>query len=332
MSEGAYAGRRILVTGATGLVGSAVAAELLSRGANVTALVRDVDPSSEFYRSGTAARTRVINGRLEDPADVERAIVETECQGVFHLGAQAIVTHALTSPLQTFQSNIQGTWNLLEACRRQRRQLDFVVVASTDKAYGKLEGASYRETDALNATGPYDVSKACADRLAVCYHQTFDLPVAVTRCGNIYGPGDTHWNRIVPGAILAAWRKEPLVIRSDGQYIRDYIYLRDVVEGYLLLGERIGEPGVAGEAFNLSTGEELTVLQIARKVAEAMGGEPIEPLIENTARAEIRKQTLDAGKARRVLGWTSRYDIDSGLAETVPWYRDYLGPWLVPAS
>lgn len=318
------AGRTVLVTGATGLVGSALSAELLARGAKVVAFIRDHDPQSEFFRSGTWQRTRIINGRLECLADVERALAEGEVDGVFHLGAQAIVGTALISPLQTFESNIRGTYHVLEACRRMGDRIGFVVVASSDKAYGSLAGSAYRETDPLAGQGPYDVSKSCTDLLSLSYHRTYGLPVAVTRCGNIFGPGDLNFSRLVPGTILATLQDRPVVIRSDGTFVRDYMYLQDVVEAYCLLAERIDRPGVAGEAFNFAPGRRLSVLEMVRHVLMAMNGEHLEPVIENSARSEIREQVLDASKAHTVLGWQSRYDLAPALQVTSAWYQKYF--------
>ncbi len=330
--EDSLAGRTVLVTGATGLVGSALTAELLARGAKVVALVRDHDPQSEFFRSGTWQRTRIINGRLECLADVERALAEGEVDGVFHLGAQAIVGTALISPLQTFESNIRGTYHVLEACRRMGDRIGFVVVASSDKAYGPLAGSAYRETDSLAGQGPYDVSKSCTDLLSLSYHRTYGLPVAVTRCGNIFGPGDLNFSRLVPGTILAALRGRPVVIRSDGTFVRDYMYLQDVVEAYCLLAERIDRPGVAGEAFNFAPGRRLSVLEMVRHVLMAMDCQHLEPVIENSARAEIREQVLDASKARTVLGWQSRYDLDPSLQVTAAWYQRFFQDQPLPVQ
>lgn len=317
-------GRRVLVTGATGMVGSHLVRRLQAAGAEVVAMVRDVDPQTEFYRAGLDRRSRVVNGALEDYATVERAVSENEVDAVFHLGAQTLVGTARRSPLLTFESNIRGTYHVLEACRQHAAVVRCVIVASSDKAYGECPALPYREDTPLGGRYPYDVSKTCTDLVAQSYRHTYGLPIAIARCGNIYGPGDLNWSRIVPGTIRSALGGERPVIRSDGKFIRDYLYLNDVAEAYLAMAERIEDPRVAGGAFNFSTESRVTVLEIVRIILEMMGRQDLEPVIENRAVSEIRDQTLDASKARDVLSWRAHYDLRAGLAETIPWYRQYL--------
>ena len=221
-----WTGRRVFVTGATGIVGSWLVKRLLELGAYVVALVRDWDPQTELVRSGDILRTNVVNGRLEDYDTLERAINEHEIDTVFHLGAQPIVTTALRNPLPTFEANIRGSYNLLEACRVHRSLVKRVVVASSDKAYGDAPSLPYTEDMPANGRHPYDVSKSCTDLLALSYAHTYDLPVTVARCGNIYGGGDLNWSRIVPGTIRSLWHGERPIIRSNGLFTRDYIYVR----------------------------------------------------------------------------------------------------------
>lgn len=320
-----WAGRSVLVTGASGLVGSWLTPRLVSLGADVSVLVRDWDPQSELIRSGAVSRCRVVSGRLEDVTDVERALVEYEVDSVFHLGAQALVGAALRSPLATFESNIRGTYHLLEACRRQSDRVRRVVIASSDKAYGESLVLPYTEEMPANGKHPYDVSKSCTDLLAQCYGVTYGLPVAVARCGNIYGGGDLNWSRIVPGTIRSVLAGERPVLRSDGKYVRDYLYIEDVVDAYIALAEGLEHPGVAGEAFNISPEKPLTVLEITRALLRLLGREDLEPVILDQARAEIRDQYLDSSKAARVLGWKAKWGLDAGLTETISWYRKYLG-------
>ena len=315
--------RRVFVTGATGLLGSWLCDRLANEGADVIGLVRDGVPRSNFHRLGLDARTTTVRGDLTDLAVIERALSEYEVEAVFHLGAQTIVPIANRTPLPTFASNIQGTWNVLEACRRQgtvRR----VVFSSSDKAYGTHERLPYEEDAALLACHPYDVSKACGDMLAVTYHRTYGLPVAVSRCANLFGGGDLNFNRIVPGSIRSAlWGERP-VIRSDGTPVRDYFYVKDAVDGVLTLAERLDDPAVRGEAFNLSSGHRRSVLEIARDALAAAGRPDLEPDVRNQASGEIAKQYLSPEKARRVLGWSARFSLADGLRETVTWYRRYL--------
>jgi CDP-glucose 4,6-dehydratase len=298
--------RRVFVTGATGIVGSWLVKQLLESGAHVVALVRDWDPQTELIRSGDITRVAVVNGSLEDYATLERAINEHEIDTVFHLGAQPIVTTALRSPLPTFEANIRGSYNLLEACRVHRGLVSRIVVASSDKAYGEATTLPYTEEMPANGRHPYDVSKSCTDLLALSYAHTYGLPVAVARCGNIYGGGDLNWSRIVPGTIRSLWLDERPQIRSNGRYTRDYIFVDDVTDAYIALAERCGTDGVQGEAFNFSPQTRVTVIDIARLIQKLMNKPDLHPEILDTAKAEIRDQYLDSSKAKRALGWTAR--------------------------
>ena len=319
-----WTSRRVLVTGATGFVGSWLVGALLRRGARVVALVRDLDHQSELARGGAIRRVTVVNGRLEDYDAVERAINEHEVDTVFHLAAQAIVGAALRNPLPTFEANIRGTYHVLEACRVHRDLVQALVVASSDKAYGDHDDLPYTEDHALIGRHPYDVSKSCADLLAISHHRTYGLPVAVARCGNIYGGGDLNWSRIVPGTIRSLLRRERPVLRSDGSMVRDYVYVEDAVSAYLALAEQIGRPEVAGHAFNFSTESYVTVRQIVEAIYAEMRVDDLPPIVLDRARGEIKAQSLSAGRAKAVLGWSARHDLASGLAETVRWYRDFL--------
>jgi CDP-glucose 4,6-dehydratase len=312
--------RHVLVTGATGMIGSWLCHRLLEAGSRVVALVRDADPQSELLRSGTIDCLNVIQGRLEHYADVERAICEAEVDTVFHLGAQTIVGTGLRSPLATLATNVMGTAHVLEASRVHSGFVERVVVASSDKAYGSQETLPYTEETALNGQFPYEVSKSAADLVTQAYHQTYNLPVTIARCGNVYGGGDLNWSRVVPGAIRALWRDEPFVIRSDGLFLRDYIFVDDVVDAYLLLGESVTTGRAAGQAFNFSCGAPMTVIEMYEAVVKAMGAEYREPVILNQAAAEIRDQYLDSSKAQTELGWKPRHDVVAGLERTASWY------------
>jgi CDP-glucose 4,6-dehydratase len=318
-----WSGRSVLVTGATGIVGSWLCEELLRRGAYVTALVLDNDRRSRFYAEGIDARCSIVNGNLAELADCMRAINVNDVEIVFHLGAQTIVGAALRDPLECFESNIRGTYNLLEAARRLPGLAGRIVVASSDKAYGDSPVLPYTEDMPLRGMHPYDVSKSCTDLLALTYAHTYSLPVTVARCGNIYGGGDLNWSRIVPGTIRSLLRGESPILRSDGSMIRDYIYVRDVVDAYILLAENLDRSDVSGEAFNFSPESEVTVLEIVQAIANAMHA-TIQPTILNEVKMEIIRQTLDSAKARRVLGWQCAYDLQSGLRESIDWYRNYL--------
>jgi CDP-glucose 4,6-dehydratase len=316
--------RSVLVTGATGLVGSWLTSSLVDAGADVVCLVRDWVPQSELVRAGTLDRVKVVRGDICDRDAMERAVGEYETGVVIHLAAQTIVGIANRNPISTFESNIQGTWNLLEACRRTGG-VRSIVVASSDKAYGDQEVLPYNEDTPLAGRHPYDVSKSCADLIAQTYAQTYGLPVAVTRCGNFYGGGDLNWNRIVPGTVRAALRGQRPVIRSDGHYIRDYFYVEDGAAAYLLLAEQLHErEELKGLAFNFSLETEVSVLELVNRVLLAMGSD-VEPLVLNHASNEIRRQSLDASRARRMLGWKPLFTLDEGIERTIAWYREFLG-------
>lgn len=320
--EGFWAARRVLVTGASGLVGSHLVAALLSRSADITVLIRDQDPRSALFRSGDIARVQSVGGTLERVEDVERAIAESGCSVMFHLGAQTIVGVGMQAPLMTFESNVRGTYNVLEACRRHA--VDRLVLASSDKAYGASDHP-YTEEDPLLARSPYDVSKAAGDLIAQGYHASYASPLAILRCGNTYGGGDLNWSRLIPSTIRSFFKGQAPEIRSDGLYVRDYVYVADVVSAYCAVAEALDRPEVAGQAFNVAAGQDATVLEVVRTIAELIGGRLPEPQILNVTKGEIREQRLDTTKVRRVLGWSPKVSLRDGLGETIAWYRSYLG-------
>ena len=321
---GFWQGRRVLVTGATGVIGSWLVKDLLASGAQVVALVRDAATQSELYRSRDIEHVSVAQGALEDYWALEQAVNEHEVQTVFHLAAQTIVGTAHRSPLSTFEANVRGTYNLLEVCRQHREMVGQVVIASSDKAYGEQPELPYTEDMSLNGRHPYEVSKSCADLIAQSFHHTYGLPVAVTRCGNVYGGGDLNWSRIVPATIRSCLQGERPVVRSDGQFVRDYIYVKDAARAYLTLAESLGDARVQGQAFNFSTESPLSVLELVEAIRRVMGCEHLEPDVQNRASGEIRAQYLSAARAREVLGWRPQYDLGRGLAETVEWYKTFL--------
>jgi CDP-glucose 4,6-dehydratase len=314
-----------LVTGATGMVGASLTRRLVDDGIPVVALVLDPDPQSELYRSGTVDAVTVVAGRLEDLDALERAIVVHEVDTVYHLGAQTIVGAARRAPLLSFESNVRGTWNLLEACRRHPDLVRAVVVASSDKAYGAVGELPYREEMPVGGREPYEVSKACADLITQTYGAAYELPSAVARCGNIYGPGDLNWSRIVPGTIRSLLLGEQPILRSDGTFVRDYLHVDDVVDGYLALASAVGAGAWApGGACNFSDEAPLTVLELYEAVCKAAGRPGTEPHVLNRAPGEIHDQWLSAAKARSLLGWQARVGLDDGLARTVEWYRGFV--------
>lgn len=315
--------RRTFVTGATGLLGSWLVRRLLEQGADVVCLVRDWVPQSEFVGAKMIERVNVIRGDVRDQALMERVLGEYEINTVFHLAAQTIVEIANRNPVSTFETNIGGTWALLEACRRTPT-VKQIVAASSDKAYGDQKNLPYSESTPLQGKHPYDASKSCADLLVQAYAATFKLPAAITRCGNLYGGGDLNWNRIIPGTIRSVIRKERPIIRSDGHYLRDYFYGEDASATYMLLAERMAaNVELHGEAFNFSYGVPFTVLDITNKILKLMGSS-LEPKILNEASNEIREQYLDAKKAKEQLGWKPTYGLEEGLKQTIAWYQDFF--------
>jgi len=315
-------GRLVLLTGASGLVGSWLAEDLLSQGAHVVCLVRDRVPDSRFFSEGFDKKVAIASGELEDRNSVERVINEYEPATVFHLGAQTIVQTANRSPLHTFRANIEGTWNILEACRTHGKAVEQIIVASSDKAYGDQKVLPYTEETPLQGRHPYDVSKSCVDLISQSYAATYSLPIAISRCGNFFGGGDLNFNRIVPGTIQSLCKNEAPVIRTNGKYVRDYIYVKDAVSAYLTLAEKY-TPSLCGEAFNFSNETQMTTLEMVSLISKLMK-KNIAPKILNNANGEIRNQHLSARKAREVLGWKAKYGIEDGLAETIEWYSTYF--------
>lgn len=315
--------RNIFVTGASGFLGSWVTQALIDKGANVVGLVRDLVAESRLFRSALADRMTIVRGALEDYSTINRTIAEYEIDTVFHIAAQAIVGVANRNPLSTFEANIKGTWHILEACR-QNPTVERIVIASSDKAYGNQEKLPYKEGFPLQGSHPYDVSKSCADLIATTYHNTYGSPVAITRCGNLFGGGDLNFNRIIPGTIRSILHDEKPIIRSDGTLKRDYVYVKDAVDAYLLLAGALDDKSLHGNAFNFGTAKPMSVLEITTKILQLMNREDLEPVILNEAKGEILHQYLSSEKAHRLLGWEPVASLDTGLLESIDWYKQFL--------
>jgi CDP-glucose 4,6-dehydratase len=316
--------RRVFVTGATGLLGSWLCRALHDAGADVVVLIRDWVPESEFFQNDAFSSATVIRGDLVDEELLERVLNEYEIETVFHTAAQTIVGTANRGPLSTFESNVRGTWCLLEAVRRSPL-VKQTIVASSDKAYGEHDELPYKEDAPLQGRHPYDVSKSCADLIARSYAHTYDLPICITRCGNLFGGGDLNWNRLIPGTIRSVVRGEAPIVRSDGTYIRDYFYVEDAAMAYMMLAEKMAADNkIAGEAFNFSNELQLDVLGVTRQILTLMGSDGLEPVVLDQATNEIKHQYLSAEKARNVLGWTPQFTLDKGLERTIGWYRSFL--------
>jgi len=316
--------RRTFITGGTGLVGGWLVKRLREAGAEPVCLVRDWVPASSLVASGEVQAVTTVRGDVTDQALLERILGEYEIETVIHLAAQTIVGIANRNPVSTFESNVRGTWTLLEACRRSP-MVRQIVVASSDKAYGAQEVLPYDEQTPLQGSHPYDVSKSCADLIATTYANTYGLPVTVTRCGNFFGGGDTNFNRVVPGTIRSIIRGERPIVRSDGLFIRDYFYVEDGAAAYMLLAESLArDANLRGEAFNFSNEEGISVLDLITRISRLMGSD-LQPDIRDEATNEIREQRLSAAKARQQLGWRPLFSLDEGLNRTIEWYRKFLG-------
>jgi len=320
----AWKARKVFVTGASGLLGSHMTEELLRRGASVTILLRDWVPASRLASEDLFSRVHVVRGELEDLDLLVRTLNEYEIETVLHLGAQTIVGTASRSPLSTFETNIRGTWNLLEAARENSRLVRRVVVASSDKAYGEHEQLPYTEDAPLQGRYPYDVSKSCTDLISLSYFHTYKTPVAITRCGNLFGGGDLNYNRLIPGTVQSLLAGERPIVRSDGSFVRDYFYVRDAVAAYLDLAGAMDDERFHGQAFNFGTETPLSVLELVELISRAMGRGDLKPVIQNQATHEIPRQYLDCSKARKWLSWSPRWTIEQGLGETIDWYRKAL--------
>lgn len=318
-----WEGRAVFVTGSSGFLGSWLAEALLERGAHVVGLVRDEQPAVGLRPYTRQASIQTVRGSLEDVLLLERSLNEYAIDTVFHVAAQALVTVANRNPLSTFEANVRGTWNLLEACRRNPL-VKRIVLASSDKAYGAHDTLPYLEDLPLRGRHPYDVSKSCADLIATAYHSTYGLPVCVTRCGNLFGGGDLNFDRLVPGTVRSLLRGERPLIRSDGKMVRDYVFVQDAAHAYLLLAERMEDATLHGQAFNFGLEAPVSVLDLTQRLIRMVGREDLRPIVLDEARAEIQTQYLSAAKARRVLQWAPTHDLDGGLEQTIAWYRAYF--------
>jgi CDP-glucose 4,6-dehydratase len=316
--------RPVFISGCAGFLGSWLSIALVEAGASVVGLIRDRVPFSHLRRSGYLDRVTIVHGDVTDYEMVERVLNEYEIDAVFHLAAQTIVPIANRAPLSTFETNVKGTWTVLEAARRSPT-VTRLAIASSDKAYGVHETLPYVEDAPLLGCHPYDVSKTCADLISRAYFATYGLPVAVTRCANLYGGGDLNWNRIVPGTVRSLIRGERPVIRSDGTLLRDYLYVQDAVHAYMTLAEHLDADGVKGDAFNFGMDKPTSVLEMVQAIVAVSDRPDLEPVVLNDAPNEIPAQYMDSSKAHRLLDWSPHHSLEEGLRETFEWYREFLG-------
>lgn len=324
MNASFWRDRPVLVTGCTGLLGSWLTQTLVEAGADVVGLIRDDVPQSQLVRSGVIGRIRVARGDVTDYATMERVLNEYEIDALFHLAAQTIVGIANRAPLSTFETNIRGTWVTLEAARRTPT-VKRILVASSDKAYGTQFVLPYTETMPLHGEHPYDVSKSAADLIAQTYAMTYGMPIAITRCANLYGGGDLNWNRLIPGTIRSALQGEAPIIRSDGTFVRDYLYVRDAVRAYMILAEALDRPDIQGQAFNCSTDEPMSVLEMTRLILSLSPHPRMQPIVLNEVKNEIKDQYLNSAKIEEAIGWQPAWSREAALVETLAWYAQYLG-------
>jgi len=324
MNASFWRDRPVLVTGCTGLLGSWLTQALVEAKADVVGLIRDDVPQSQLARSGVIYSIRIARGDVTDYATMERVLNEYEIDTVFHLAAQTIVGIANRAPLSTFETNIRGTWTTLEAARRSPT-VTRILVASSDKAYGTQPVLPYTEDMPLHGEHPYDVSKSAADLVAQTYAKTYDMPIAITRCANLYGGGDLNWNRLIPGTIRSALQGEQPIIRSDGTFVRDYLYVRDAVRAYLMLAQALDNPEIRGQAFNCSTDEPLSVLEMTQLILRLSPHPTLEPIVLDEVRNEIKDQYLNSAKLHAALGWQPAWSREAAMVETMAWYAQYLG-------
>lgn len=315
--------KNVFVTGAAGLLGGWLVKELLAQEAHVVCLIKDITNYSLLYTENLHTKITLVQGALEDIYTLERVLNEYDIDTVFHLGAQAIVSCANRSPLSTFKSNIEGTWNILESCRLSP-WVKRVIVASSDKAYGDHDNLPYIETMALQGEHPYDVSKSCADLIARSYFVTYDVPVCITRCGNIFGGADFHFDRLIPGTIRSFLQNQAPLLRSDGLSIRDYIYVQDVVDAYMTLAENMDSPAIVGESFNISEELPKKVIDVVADIQNRMSCFDLVPIIQNNGSHEIKDQFLSCSKAKQLFNWQPKFGFDRGMTETIAWYTKYL--------
>ncbi len=315
--------RSVLITGASGLVGSWLTEQLVLNQARVTVLLQDVHERSPFMKHAHG-NVHCFYGQLEDMSIVEKALLISEADTVFHLGAQTIVGNALTTPWITFEANVRGTYNVLEACRRQGKGLKAVVVASSDKAYGDSSRLPYTEDMPLNGIAPYDASKVCTEVIAKSYTSTYGLPVIVARCGNIYGGGDMNFSRLIPGTIKSLIFDQAPIIRSDGTFVRDYVYVKNVADVYMKLAHLAHQNKAIGESFNYSDDAPKKVLEVVEMIIRVMGKPHLKPVIQNNAAHEIHDQHLSSAKLRSYVDLAALSNMEKSLTETIGWYYEFF--------
>jgi len=322
MNKKFWKNKSVLITGFEGFLGSNLTRMMLFSGARIFGLDINVKPKKTILTLADRRKMTAIKGSVTNYKLLAQTLNKYKIHVVFHLAAEAIVKRSYAHPLRSFSTNVEGTWKVLEACRNAK-DIQSVVVASSDKAYGSHKVLPYSEDSALKAENPYDVSKSCGDLIAVSYSRTYGVPAAITRCGNIFGPGDFNFSRIVPDAIRCALLGKKLLIRSNGRFTRDYVYVDDIVNGYILLAEQLKKKGLTGEAFNFSDENPMTVIELVHHIYRLIGKKPNYKIC-NCAKYEIMHQYLASGKARKILGWKPSVSLEEGLTKTMKWYKEII--------
>jgi CDP-glucose 4,6-dehydratase len=319
-------GRVALVTGCTGLLGCWVSRRLCDLGARVVGLVRDaVTDGHPFERFGLRDRMKLVTGSVDDFDLVRRLVAEERVQVILHLAGQSRVHVAAERPRLAFEVNIRGTWNVLEAVRVAGTRTP-VVLASSGTVYGTADELPFTEDTPLRSTSPYDASKACAESVARSYHATFGVPVCLVRSGNLYGGGDLHIERIVPGTIRALLSGERPVIQGDGRAVRDYLYVDDAARAYVMLAEATDDSEIAGEAFNLGAERPTTVADIVETIMRVGGRPDLTAHVLGRPAPAVPAMVLSSLKARKAVGWRAETPLETGLASTIAWYREFWRP------
>lgn len=320
MNNEFWEGKNVLVTGAGGFKGSHLVKKLSEAGAYVVSLVRDFDPKSYFETENLGSKSTVVIGDLKDPVKMADILSKYDVCSIFHLGAQPLVTTALRNPKETLESNIMGTVNVIESARLYSNVSGIVVVTS-DKAYGPCDNLPYKETERLQGRAPYDVSKSCADLIAQMYAKVYNTPLTIARCANVFGPGDLNRGRLIPDIMESVIKNKPLMIRSDGKMVREYIYVDDSIDGYITLAENMDK--TRGEAFNIAGMGVMSVLEVVDRVSNALNM-PVNYKVLNQAKAEIPVQHLDGGKIKGLIGWEPKVQFEDAIRETFKWYQKFI--------
>lgn len=319
MKKNFWKSKNVLVTGFEGFVGSNLTKQLLSRDAHVVGLDIKIHRKGTILDKTDYNNMVVVKGSVCNYGLVKKLIDRYKVEVVFHLAAESLVGDCQKDPARALSTNIRGTWSVLEACRHSS-SITSIAVASSDKAYGNQDVLPYRENMPLQGKHPYDVSKSCADLIAYTYYHTYGVPVAITRCGNIFGPGDFNFSRLVPDTIRCVLTGKMLLIRSDGMFTRDYIYVDDVINGYMILAEKLKKFKLAGEAFNFSNQSPIVAKELVDRIFKLACKKPNYRIL-NIAKYEIKQQYLSSRKARKILSWKPRVNLETGLLRTIEWYK-----------